>query len=34
MQSIEQAEANIDWMDKNFNTIVWWLGNATLQQQR
>ncbi|XP_052132442.1 aminopeptidase N, partial [Frankliniella occidentalis] len=29
MQSIEQAEANIEWMDKNFNTIVWWLGNTT-----
>lgn len=29
MQSIEQAEANIAWMDKNFDTIVWWLGNAT-----
>lgn len=29
-QSIEQAEVNIEWMDKNFDTIVWWLGNATV----
>ncbi|XP_034233896.1 aminopeptidase N-like isoform X2 [Thrips palmi] len=31
LQSIEQAEANIEWMDKNFDTIVWWLGNATVR---
>lgn len=28
-QSIEQAEANIEWMEKNYDTIVRWLGNAT-----
>lgn len=28
-QAIEKAEANIDWMNKNYQTIVQWLGNVT-----
>ncbi|KAJ6638248.1 Aminopeptidase N [Pseudolycoriella hygida] len=31
MQAYENAEANIAWMDKNYNTIIEWLGNVTYQ---
>lgn len=28
-QAIEKAEANIEWMNKNYLTIIQWLGNVT-----
>jgi hypothetical protein len=32
LQAIEKTEANIVWMDKNYKTIIDWLGNATHSQ--
>lgn len=28
-QAVERAEANIDWMNKNYQTIVNWLKNVS-----